>query len=69
MDTHQEDQPQQKRSRANEDTKLANFRISWNLNARLDHYVADRKREERRNINRSEVAEQALDEFLTKRDY
>ncbi len=49
--------------------RLVNFNCSWELDARLDSYRANRKRKEERVIERTEVIVQALDEFLTGQGY
>lgn len=68
-----EEQPLKKRgrrSRGNKDSmKLVNFRCPWELDARLGRYLADRRLNERRHIERSEIIRQALEEFLSKNDY
>ena len=72
-ETGQEEHVQQKRGRKKRvnknSTKPVNFRWSWDLDARLEHYRAERSREEHRTVERNEVVEQAVDEFLTKEGY
>ena len=69
----QEEQAKPRRGpkkRVNENSRTsANFKWSWDLDARLDHYVADCKRKVHHNVDRSEVVEKVLDEFLTKEGY
>lgn len=69
----QEELPQPtrgRRKRVNKNSaRPVNFSCPWELDARLDNYRADRKRKEHRNIERTEVIVQALDEFLTRGGY
>lgn len=45
------------------------FKLSSDLIARLGHYVVDRSRKDGRRVEKSEVAEEAIDEFLTREGY
>jgi hypothetical protein len=45
------------------------FKLHEELIARLGHYVVDRSIKEGHRIEKSEVAEQALDRFLKEEDY
>jgi len=69
LEEHVPQKPGRKKRGDKNSTKGVIFVLSWDLNARLDHYVAERKRKEHRNVDRSEIAAQVLDEFLTKEGY
>jgi hypothetical protein len=49
--------------------KRASLQWSWELESRFLHYLADITQEAHRDIDRSEVVAEALEEFLTKRDH
>jgi len=49
--------------------KSVTLKWPWDLDARLGHYVVDRSYKEHRNVERTEVAEKAVDEFLRKEGY
>ena len=49
--------------------KQVTFKWSWEIEKRLGLYLVNRNYEERRDIDRSEVVEKAVDEFLTKEGY
>lgn len=69
----QEELPQPKRGRRKRvdknSMKPVNFQWSWEFDARLEHYLADRSGKEHRKVDRTEVVVQAVDEFLTKEGY
>jgi len=59
-----------RRKRSSKDSmKRTGLQWSWELEARLRHYLADRSREARRDVDRSEVVAEALEEFLSKRGH
>ena len=59
-----------RKRRANKNsTKLVNVRWSWEFDARLERFRADRSAKEHRKVDRAEVILQAVDEFLTKEGY
>ena len=68
-----EELPQTKRGRKKRlnknSMKPVNFKWPWELATRLDHYVADRELKEHRNVDRSGVVAQVLDDFLTNEGY
>lgn len=45
------------------------FKLSMGLIKRLGHYVVDRSSKDSRRIEKSEIAEQAIGEFLNKEGY
>ena len=45
------------------------FKLSLDLITRLGHYVVDRARKDGRHVEKSEVAEQAIDRFLSSEGY
>ena len=69
----QEELPQPRRGpkkRVNKNSrKQVTFLWSWALERRLGHYIVERNYKEHRDVDRSEVVEQAVDEFLTREEY
>jgi len=69
----QEELPQKTRGpkkRVNENSRTSvNFKWSWDWDACLDRYLADRKQKEHHHFNRTDVIVQVLKEFLTKEGY
>lgn len=56
--------------RQNKNTRVpASLRLSPGLIRRLEHYIADRRYEEQHRVERSEVAEEAMDKFLSDKGY
>jgi len=49
--------------------KQVTFKWSWEIEKRLGFYLVNRNYEERRDVDRSEVVEQAVDEFLRDKGY
>lgn len=64
----QGEQPRQKPGRKKKDnvsqTDPAAFKLTPEVIERLGYYAVRRTREEHRKVTKSEIAEQALDEFL-----
>lgn len=66
-------QPRGKPGRKKKDnmsqTDSAAFKLTPELIERLGHYAVRRKREEHRQVTKSEIAEEALDEFLRSKGF
>jgi len=69
----QEEQAQPRRGRRKRANRLSkkpvSFKLSLDLMERLGHYRVHRTRVEGRSVTNSEVAEKAVEEFLTKEGY
>ena len=69
VEEHVQSKRGRKKREDKDSTRNVNFVLSWDLDARLDQYVAGCKRKEHRIVERSGVVEQVLDKFLTDKGY
>ena len=71
--SQQGEQPRQKPGRKKNDnmppTDPAAFKLTPEVIERLGHYTVRRTREEHRKVTRSEIVEEALDEFLADKGF